>query len=187
MPEDSIMDLVDNVESLYNRKAEVFDRWMAEGDAWNKSLAQLKALRMAERFAREVKEMGLVTGRYKKSDLRQFADEMLAEFEEHRDYQIKVAVERSRTPQPPEPMTPEAVEHAEKYEELARKIGIDVLQQLIPAPPEKIRKALETGDPHLNTVPLRHWDAAAAAIQIPGLSLSEKVCALKHVATWHYA
>jgi hypothetical protein len=46
---------------------------------------------------------------------------------------------------------------------------------------------LETGDPHLNTIPLYQWDTSAAAIRVPSLSLSEKVCVLKHVAKWHYA
>lgn len=42
------------------------------------------------------------------------------------------------------------------------------------------------GDKYLNTIPLYKWDAAAANVHAPGLSLSEKVCALKHVAKWHY-
>ncbi len=68
-------------------------------------------------------------------------------------------------------------------------IGVDELKKLIPSSPEKIRKALERGDKHLNTIPLRKWDAAAAEIPEEGFnfSLSEKVSALKHVAKWHYA
>jgi hypothetical protein len=102
---------------------------------------------------------------------------------------IKEAVEReTHVPTPAElNMTPEDIEHAKKCETLAQLIGIDVLRELVPATPEKIRKALEKGDKHLNTIQLRKWDQAVAAIPGREFTLSDKVCALKHVATWHYA
>jgi len=187
MPEDSIMDLVDNEESLYNEKMALLDRWLEQGDAWSKVRAGLKARSLARRFAADLKAMGLIQGRYKIADFEQFADEMLEEFEDYREEAIKAVVERPREVQVPEPMTPADVEFAEKCEALARQIGIDLLRDLVPASPERVRKALETGDKYLNTIPLRKWDEATTAIPGRDLSLSEKVCALKHVAKWHYA
>jgi hypothetical protein len=188
MPDDSIMDFVDNEESLYNRKLAVFDKWIAQGDDLKKSVMRIKALHLGGVFATDIRESGLLTGqgRYKAADIRQFADEMLAEFEEYRDYKIKAAAERKRAPEAPKPMTPEEIEWAKICDDNAKRIGIDLLKSLVPASPEKVRRALETNDPHLNTIPLRDWDAAVAAIRAPGLSLSEKVCALKHVARWYY-
>lgn len=188
MPDDSIMDLVDNVEVLYNAKLQVFDRWISLGDTWDERLARKKALFYARRFSERLKQMGLVSGRYKKADLNQFVDEILAEFHEYRDYKIKEATQRQRAPKPAAPMTQGDIEYAEKYEGLAQRIGIDILKGLVPASAERVRKAIETGDLHLNTIPLRHWDAAAGFIHgASDLSLSEKVGVLKHVAKWHYA
>lgn len=188
MPDNSIMDFVDNEESLYNRKLEVFDHWMAEGDAWRKPVAKARSLFLADRFAKDLKDMGLIRGRYKDSDLLQFAEEMVAEFEEYREDTIQAIVQRTTRTPGTEDLAMDAgdIEHAEKYEGVAQHIGIDFLKGLIPATPERIRKALEQGDKHLNTIPLRKWDAATAHIG-GDLSLSEKVCALKHVAKWHYA
>ncbi|MCJ7609763.1 hypothetical protein MUP00_08875, partial [Candidatus Bathyarchaeota archaeon] len=101
--------------------------------------------------------------------------------------QIKAIAERPREVLTPEPMTPADVEFAEKCEALAQQIGVDLLRDLVPASPELVRKALEQGDKYLNTIPLRKWDAATTAIEGCDLSLSDKVCALKHVAKWHYA
>lgn len=186
MPDDTIMELVDNIESLYNDKMALFDRWLAEGDAWEKPLGRLQARRLARSFATELREGGYIQGRYRQVDIDQARDEMIEEFEEHKEQAIKAAVERPRTPTSPPPMTPTQIEHAEKCDTLAKDIGIDLLKDLVPATQERIRKSLETGDPYLNTIPLRKWDAAAASIPKRGLSLSEKVCALKHVATWYY-
>ena len=187
MPQDSIMDMVNNVESLYNDKNALYDKWVEEGDAWSEESARPQAVAFAAHFAEAIESMEGFTGKYRERDFQKAADEMLEEFEEYREEAIKAAVKRERAPKAPEPMTPEDVEHAEKYELLARRIGIDYLKGLIPASPERIRKALETGDRYLNTIPLRKWDMAALSVREQDLSLSEKVCALKHVAKWYYA
>lgn len=183
---DSIMDWVNNEESLYETKMAVFDRWIERGDALTEEEMKATALELAQHFARSIGQ------RYSRAAIEEAAREILEEYVEHREYVIKAAVEHARHVPTPEEleMTPGDVEHAKKYEEIARRIGIDVLAQLIPASPEKIRKALERGDKHLNTIPLKKWDAATYEIPselVKGLSLSEKVCALKHVAKWHYA
>jgi hypothetical protein len=49
-------------------------------------------------------------------------------------------------------------EHYRKYEELTRWLGLDALKSLVPFPADRIRQALESGDEHLNTLPLHVWD-----------------------------
>jgi hypothetical protein len=164
----------------------MFDRWIEKGDAWSEEEAKAEAVQLASQFAEAIGQ------RYSRASIVAAAREMMEDYAEHREYAIKAAVEHARHVPTPEEleMTPGDVEHAKKYEEVARNIGIDALVGLIPASPEKIRKALDHGDKHLNTIPLRKWDDAAAAIPrelVKGLSLAEKVCALKHVAKWHYA
>jgi hypothetical protein len=183
------MDMADNIESLYNRKIELYDRWMSRGDALSEVQAYTEAHRLARSLARTLESGGHVRGRYTLKDIALATDEIMKGFPEHQHYAVKRATERPREPVAPQPMTAGEVEHAQKYEALARKIGIEDLQALIPASREQVQKAIETGDRHLGMIPLVKWDRAAAGIQVPGLSLSlsEKVCVLKHVATWHYA
>lgn len=102
-----------------------------------------------------------------------------------------------------------AVEHAQKYEQIAQSIGVGVLLALLPerATPARVKAALGAGDEHLNTIPLSSWDMAAGYVHrevrnelhgpdnVPtpaplrgrSLSLAERVCVLKHVARYHLA
>lgn len=52
-------------------------------------------------------------------------------------------------------MTP----HEQKYDELARWLGIDALLKLVPFSYDAVQRALAEGDKHLNTLPLKRWDA----------------------------
>lgn len=99
--------------------------------------------------------------------------------------------------------------HAAKYEALALKLGKAALRALVPVPLVEVRAALDAGDKHLNTIPLRKWDAAAGRLVHAGrgrshnadanfdhrhdmqrnhpvfplgMPLSKRVCLLKHVA-----
>jgi hypothetical protein len=182
------MAMVNNVEPLYNDKNALYDKWVEEGDAWSEAAARREARALAAHFAEAIESMEGFEGTYKKRDVEAARDEMMREFEEYREEAVKAVVQRERAPQAREAMTPGELEFAAKCDTIARSIGIDLLKGLIPASPERIRKALETGDNYLNTIPLRKWDAAALGIPyMEGLSLSEKVCALKHVAQFHYA
>lgn len=113
-----------------------------------------------------------------------------------------------------------AQEHRAKYEALAQELGVEALKALVPATNAQITAALASGDEHLNTIPLRRWDMAAAAWScVPKedansyrsrtrcphckqgyvyttpptpdvwekrrLTLSERVCVLKHVARYY--
>ena len=189
MPQDSILDMVNNEEALYNDLMGMFDRWVEEGEFLDDRTARQEAQALAAHFAEAIESMEYVEGKYSEREIGDAVDQMMVDFEEHQDYAIKTAIEAvTGTPKPEDlELSPEDVEHAEKYEEFAQDIGVDELKELIPASPEKIRKAMERGDKHLNTIPLRKWDAAAVQIQVKGLSLAERVCALKHVARWHYA
>ena len=96
--------------------------------------------------------------------------------------------------------------HTIKYETLAQHIGVDVLRALLAGHADRIRAALAAGDEHLNTINLAWWDSRAGcsrrdvsgpswprlSFDYPwtptvarGLSLAERVCILKHVATYH--
>lgn len=82
--------------------------------------------------------------------------------------------------------------HKAKWEAISQALGIDNLAQLVPAGPKKVKEALANNDPHLNTIPLAKWDAQnfnvqrlAQAVGYGSWSLSDTVCALKHVAAEH--
>lgn len=184
---DPIMDIANNEYDLYEKKIIMFDRWVEMGDRLNAPQAHREAMSLARWFTGQIRAKGY-EGRYRLRDIREAADEMIEEFDEHREYAIKKGVEHATHVPTSEEMAmdPGDIAHAEKYEQVAQVIGIDVLRDLIPAPPEKVQKALERGDKYLNTIPLYKWDAAAGMLSAPDLSLSDKVCALKHVAKWHY-
>ncbi len=186
MPQDTILEIVNNEEGLYNDLMALFDTWMEEGDAWSEDDALDQATDLSLQFAAMLQGED-PEDQYTASDILETANEIMDDFEEHRRFAIQEATKRERGAVPRPPMTQGEIEHAEKYERMAQAIGIDVLQELIPASAEKIRKALETGDIHLNSIPIRKWDKAASGFHRAGLSLAEKVSALKHVAQWHYA
>ena len=99
--------------------------------------------------------------------------------------------------------------HREKYAAMASVVGIEDLRKIIlyhGITPDRINKALDEGDEHLNTIPLRAWDQMAAStgaadavapkgptvrFEYPWTklkepqSLSMRVCMLKHVAKHH--
>ena len=49
-------------------------------------------------------------------------------------------------------------EHELKYDELAKKLGVEVLQDLIPFSKKAINEALAEGDVHLNKWGNSPWD-----------------------------
>lgn len=192
MPQDSIMDMVNNIESLYADKIGMFDRWVHGLETWNQRDALKEAEALAGHFAEALETSEYIDGKYSSFEIREAARDMVREFEsDYRDQAIKsITKEATRKPRPEDfEMDPGDVEHAKKYEALAQKLGIEKLKALIPVPPERVRRALERGDKHLNTIPLRKWDTAAFELNLreKGLSMSEGVCVLKHVAKWHYA
>lgn len=188
-PDNSIMEFVDNVEPLYSKKMALFEFWISAGDDLKESVIETMAFELGRDMAGKIRVMGLLPKKsagFKKSEVDQFVEDLLQEFEEYREYKIKEVVERPREVEQ-KATTAEDAAWAQKCDDNAKRIGIERLQSLIPVPPEQIRRALEANDPYLNTISLRKWDAAANSISYPNLSLSEKVCALKHVAKWYYA
>lgn len=102
--------------------------------------------------------------------------------------------------------------HFEEFEEKARYFGVTRLLPLMPVSREVIRKALASGDIHLNTIPLELWDRAAGyhwrtawynrggtsqEMRAPpghifyrskvANSLADRVCLLKHIARYYFA
>ena len=189
MPDDSIMDMVNNIESMYNDKNAMFDKWVEEGDVWSERSALKEANALAAHFAEALESSDMITGKYSPKEIRQAADEMLEEFEDYREESIRYAVEKAKErPKKERVMNAADVEHAKKYEVMAQEFGIDKLKKLIPASPQRVRAALEKGDDALNSIPLVRWDRAGLAIEgAERLSMAEKVSLLKHVAKWHYA
>jgi len=183
------MDWVNNEESFYNDLHGMYDKWIEAGDTLTKEHHLGEAIALAAHIATAIEKMPFAKGRYSGKDVREAAEQMMRDFEQYQDEAIQAVVKQAAYVPKPEnsSMDPGEVEHAKKYDQLSRKIGIDRLKELVPVSPEKIRKALERGDKHLNTISLRKWDAAAQSIRESGLSLSDKVFALKHVATWHMA
>lgn len=80
MPQDSIMDMVNNIEPLYNQKMAMFDEWVEQGDIWSEREARDEARALSEHFAEAIGE------KYGRNDIEQAVSEMMEEFEEHRDY-----------------------------------------------------------------------------------------------------
>lgn len=190
MPDDSILNMVDNIQEMYSDKNALYDKWVDLGEDWNEGRALIDALSLAAHFAEHL-EAGYVDGKYSERDIRAAADEMIEKFGQYRDDEIAERLKNATRKASPEDlaMDPGDVEHARKYDELARKIGIEKVKDLIPVSSAKVRQALERGDKYLNTISLRKWDQAALNLSLRerGLSLSEGVCVLKHVAKWHYA
>lgn len=189
MPQDSISDWIANEESFYNDVQGLLDKWVEEGDSWHETFARKEADALIRHIAEAIQNFDFVDDKYSEQEIREAVEEVLKEFEEHREEAIKAAVkEVTQKPKPEDLVMDEGEkEHAKKYEALAQKLGVEKLRALIPVSAEKIRAALERGDKHLNSIKLRKWDAAGEAIRGQGLSMAEKVCVLKHVAKWHYA
>ena len=95
--------------------------------------------------------------------------------------------------------------HNEKYDALIEKMGgLDRLIRFMPVSKEEIKKALDEGDEHLNSISLYKWDKAAGRFSASPqadekgdycmsftyeheiwpieLSLAERVCILKRAA-----
>ena len=88
--------------------------------------------------------------------------------------------------------TGERITHEEIYTRAINLLGgLDAIIPYMPFKLEKIQKALENGDKHLNTLPLHIWDFSADAYikdlmyrkaNITYSSVSERVCLLKEAA-----
>lgn len=58
--------------------------------------------------------------------------------------------------------TGKRMEHRAIYQRAVERFGgLEVIKPLIPFSLEQIKKALECGDEHLNTLPIRKWDSAS--------------------------
>jgi len=192
MPQDSIMLWVNNEESFYNDMHGLFDRWVEAGDAWDEADARKEAAALVAHIAEAIEAKDFVEGdKYSRAQHKEAVDEMMDDFDEYRDEAIENAVKRVQNKPRPEDLVMDEgdKEHAKKYEERAKKLGIDHIRGYMPASAQRIRRALEQGDKYLNTIPLRKWDEMARMMgyRNEGWSLAEAVSLLKHVAKWHFA
>jgi len=191
MPDDSIMDIVDNDEGFYEDLQKLYLRWYKRGDRWTRTWAMNEALGRARLYADAINK-----GHSQKA-VRAAAREMVdgfANFKKYHEQKLqKVAnaeAEEARLYRFWETsLPPEAAAHAKHYEDVVRKASIFILRELVPAPPAVVKAALERGDYNLESIPAESWMAAAE--QIPylpgkGLDTQQKIEALKHIARWHY-
>ena len=84
-------------------------------------------------------------------------------------------------------------EHFEKFDAIAKAIGIPALEKVVPATKLEITEALKT-DRNLNNIPLVRWDKKDYIVRRMAFkagfefwSLSYTVCVLKHVAREYIA
>lgn len=190
MPQDSIRLWIANEESFYNDVNGLYDNWIEQGDAWDEKAAKREAAALVAHIAEAIESKPFMRGeKYSAAEQREAVDQVMDAYKDYRDEAIEYTVKKAQEKPRPEDLVMDEgdKEHAKKYEVLAQKLGIENLRKLMPVSPEKIRAALEKGDKYLNSIKLRKWDAAGTAIRGEGLSMSEKVCVLKHVAKWHYA
>lgn len=83
MPQDSIFDMVNNVEPLYLDLQGLYRKWTRELDdnLWSRTQALKEARLLAAHFAEAIESMPHVQGKYGPNDFRAAADEMLEEWE----------------------------------------------------------------------------------------------------------
>lgn len=188
---DDIMLWVNNEESFYNDVRGMYGKWVEEGDAWSEQSAHREAGRLVSHIAEAIEASQRYSFPYTAKEISEAVDEIIEDFEDYKEEAIETAVKEVQRKPKPEDLDMDAgdIEHAKKYEEIAKKLGIEFLKGYMPASPQKIRAALERGDKYLNSIPLRKWDEQAKMLGRPwdGWSLSDGVSVLKHVATWHYA
>lgn len=193
MPEDSIMDIVDNTESLYAMLERLYQHWYRLGTKPREMHEE--ALSLATVFARTIGQG------HGQGAVRKAATEIFQGFKEHKRYheaklQSKAQAEAHEAKLVQfweKSLSPEAAAHAKHYEALVRQSSIpilrDVLRDFVPASAAQMKQALEQGDFNLDSIPMETW--LAAAEQVPYMSVGdlppeEKVFLLKHVAKYHY-
>lgn len=83
MPAESIMNMVNNVESLYNDKNGLYRKWVREGKDWDEKRAFREARTLAAHFAEAIETMPwpeLRPHHYTGPDFDEAAAEMIEEF-----------------------------------------------------------------------------------------------------------
>jgi hypothetical protein len=84
MPEDSIMDMVNNIEPLHDDKIGLYRKWIREGEDWDERKALKEARALAAHFAEAIEARpgwpSLRQPHYSPADFDQAAEEMIEEF-----------------------------------------------------------------------------------------------------------
>jgi hypothetical protein len=207
---DDIMDWVANEESFYNQVMRLYDRWVDQGDAWGERQARREAFNVITGVAQALQARHIENGEYTLAEIDAAIDRVLEDFEQYREEELASRQSAAAAkPVPRKPMDAGAKEYAARMEAMilkyARciyrgedrhipdaKVKKSVIQHLLgymPASAARIRRSIETGDEHLNRIKLRDWDDQAEMLgyRSCGMSLSDAVGILKHVAKWYYA
>lgn len=82
MPQDSIYDMVNNIESLYNDLQGLYRKWTRDLDAavWSEPKALKEATALAAHFAEAIETTPHIRGKYSPADFRAAAEEMVEEW-----------------------------------------------------------------------------------------------------------
>lgn len=81
MPDDTIMDMVNNIEPFYNDKNGLYRKWVQEGEEWSETQAWKEARALAAHFAEAIEASPHYRGgRYGDKDFDEAATEMIEEF-----------------------------------------------------------------------------------------------------------
>lgn len=79
-------------------------------------------------------------------------------------------------------------DHFDRFAKIAEKQNIKVIASAISSRCGDIKQYIVDGDSNnLNEIDLKIWDSLALYVNGRGLSLSEQVCTLKHIALYHIA
>lgn len=85
MPEDSILDMANNIEPLYLDLQGLYRKWSRDGEDWSQKEAYREARAFAAHLAEAIESTPHVRGKYGPQDFDQAASEMIEEWKaQHR-------------------------------------------------------------------------------------------------------
>lgn len=210
---DEITLWVANDEYFYSQVMRLYDKWVDEGDAWHEKFARRELEPIVEEIAEALFAKGYWDEPYTPSEKREAVDELLGDFDQYRDDELAERQKNAAAkPTQRAPMSQFDKDHAAKMEKRVlevgvkqlphildhpvnmteadvKKAGVEFLRGYMPVSQARVRRALETGDPYLNTISIHKWREMSEMFGYRNYRMSvwDGVDVLKHVATWYYA
>lgn len=80
MPEDSIFDMANNIEYLYDDIQGLYRKWHRAGEDWDEGDARKEATALAAHLAESIETLPYIRGKYTRKDFEEAAEEMIEEF-----------------------------------------------------------------------------------------------------------
>jgi len=85
MPQDSIFDMANNIENLYDDIQGLYRKWRRLDEDWDEADARREATALAAHLAEAIETLPYVQGKYGRKDFEEAAEEMIEEFKYERD------------------------------------------------------------------------------------------------------